>query len=915
MTLTPSIARLVTAMSLVCFVAPVRAATQAVPVSVTAPADQALETGSPLKVQATLSNTTDNPVSAEIEFLVQRDPSMYSVPAPDPRYGPNIALTATSWAEGRGEQVVERNEVWGMTNGKQTSINALTDGFFWTEFGTVFDSKSKWTETFGYIDLGKSSRVVHISADMRRQPDKTGRIDFSMSLDGKDYRPIEGLQNLDFTQFGRREVDVPKPFEARFIRMRLHQNGQAVPFFRYPANVQVYGGIDENTWAFPKTGPEVMKGNVSRDVPAGNTVTVELGDGRSLEPGSYLVAIRTKATGTTQLDYSRLYVMSPATESKGDGRFGINVSDSSHAPILKREGNAWARFELQWPLVSPEAGQYRFNAPIAPGNTTYDGMIHAYRATGMSVLPTLFLTPSYLVPKDPKAPAGLNPPTDPSKFGEFVFQTVARYGNQKHESSELLTEDRVSGLGQIDAVQLWDEPNNQNTRKSNWKGSIEDYYTMFRIGAEAAKKADPSVRVLNGAWSHAEIPLVQSMSSIRYPDGKTPLDFTDVLSFNYFSFRVVPERATVYDISHHHEYLPYDRTVETDFSELVAWRDRNKSTMPIWVTAAGHDAMDVDERLQAAWMVRGAISVLAAGVDKVIVHQDRGNSAFQDGATGILRDDRTLKPAWFTYATLIQQFNDVSSRGMKLVTGDDNVRAYLWKRNGKPFITAWAINGAAKLPIHLGKCTVIDAFGGRQSVEVDQALSVSEFPSYVADFEDPAVITTIDQLATQIAATERARLERQSNLRAYLFKFGKNERQATMVVGKLRTFMPVVAADVYDDAKGFGFVDSKGLSDSSLPYYQNPLTDTGVKSPAKTRFMFKAEAGDYDLQMCVRAPDREVKFTGLASGELTLKGSFSNIISRAVVKVGEQPITLETPTGAELVWMSLVQKDEATAAK
>ena len=42
------------------------------------------------------------------------------------------------------------------------------------------------------------------------------------------------------------------------------------------------------------------------------------------------------------------------------------------------------------------------------------------------------------------------PPTDMSKYGEFVFQAVARYGSKKHPPAELLTNDKISGLGLVD---------------------------------------------------------------------------------------------------------------------------------------------------------------------------------------------------------------------------------------------------------------------------------------------------------------------------------------------------------------------------------------------------------------------------------------------------------------------------------
>ncbi len=878
--------------------------------TVSMPGQTTLDVAGHLGIPVVITNPTYESVPVAVEFQIQQDSAFYSKPPPDVLYGDDVAFGSRSWGEIGNQPVTESNEIWGKTNGRITSINAMTDGELWTEFGTVYSGRDKWLEAFGYIDLGKSVRVVHMTADVVREASAIGKADFSASADGKTYQPIPSLQEVDFVKgLGRQEIDVPVPFEARFIRFRLHHDGQRVPYFRYPAEFHVYAGSNETTGQFPEVGAIIMSGRLTRSIGAHESKTVTLGDDRTLTTGAYFVVVRATFGDRAQLAYGHIFVMPPAMQRIGPGsRFGINVVDSSNVDALRRQGNGSIHIELNWPAISPSPGIYNFGNPTSGTEVSVDHTLRTYHDAGFTILPCLCVTPGYLLapsPNNAPATAGSSPPTDLSRFGEFAFQTAARYGHTKQRSDNLLTNDQASGLGYSDTFELWNEPNTDNTGRTAWKGSLAGYYTLFRLGADAVKRADPDAKIANGGWSHAELPILETMRTFKYPDGKCPLDFTDVLSVHYFSFRVDPELATVYDISHHHEYLPYERTVEQDLQDMVAWRDRNKPNMPIWITEEGHDSMNVEERLQACWLVRGALTALAVGVDKVQIYQAKGVGAFQSGATGLLRDDNSLKPAWFTLATLMRQFDGIVGGARRLPT-DESMRAYLWQRGDKFVVTAWALNGTQKFVMHLGRCTVTDAFGASRSMNIQESVNLTEFPIYITDFVESAAVMKLNETADLFAEEQRQETDREAGLRAYLFKFGRNPRTATIRIGNIRTFIPVAAADKYDDSKGYGFETGR-LTDTSVPYYQNPLTDTGVKAPAGTRFTFKATPGHYSLKLCVRPPESPIVFTGLDGEDQIVKGSRSDLISSAALDVGQKPVTVKTSSTCELVWMDLCQ--------
>ena len=192
---------------------------------------------------------------------------------------------------------------------------------------------------------------------------------------------------------------------------------------------------------------------------------------------------------------------------------------------------------------------------------------------------------------------------------------------------------------------------------------------MYRYGAEAVKRADPDAKVANGGWSGMDVPLMETMRSYKYPDGKCPLDFTDLLSVHYYSFRIAPELATLNSNTYRNGLPLQEQTFEQELDALVAWRDKVKPAMPIWMSETGYDSggsRGVDERLQACWLPRDIMLILASGIDKVQVFRETGSGGDLFSASGVIRDDGSLKPAWFTYATLIRQLDGVTQRATKV---------------------------------------------------------------------------------------------------------------------------------------------------------------------------------------------------------------------------------------------------------
>ena len=603
-----------------------------------------VEPNSPLSAQLLFTNYSDKAQTAEISYSLQRDPNLADAPIPDPVYGSDLARGAKDWTEYNGKRVAEST----LTDGDDHSAAELPWG-------------AGYAEAFQFIDLGKPARVTHLSY-VAGDANWVRKVDIAASTDGTNYQPVAGLQDLNWQgKWNGQQIDVPQAFEARFVRLRYHDDGKSIEQMRMPVSFSVYDGVADETWKFAQTGEEVAQGAQKTRIAAHDFAPLALKSDKPLAPGAYRLNVKVVANGQTQLSARPILVM-PAPIAAPNERLGFNTAEVKYAPLLRRLGIGWVRFEnLKWPMVSPAPHVFKFDG-VPPWDLPHDEIFQTYRKNGIQVLPFLFNTPDYAT----TAPAGakksdIYPPKDLNQYGEFVFQTVARYGSTKHPASELETADKKSGMNLINTYELWNEPNLINTDWGAWATTLDGYYEMFRPGAEAVKRADPTARVANGGFAGVELDIVDTLRSFKYPDGKTPLDFTDVLSAHFYTGLTIPERATVnpnIDRSANAQAAADAPSLEKQLVELHEWRDRYKPEMPIWITETGYDTAGpygIGERMQAARLPRAIMLALGNGVEKVFVYREKGDAPGQHAAAGVIRNDDTLKPSYLSYATLARE--------------------------------------------------------------------------------------------------------------------------------------------------------------------------------------------------------------------------------------------------------------------
>ncbi len=411
----------------------------------------------------------------------------------------------------------------------------------------------------------------------------------------------------------------------------------------------------------------------------------------------------------------------------------------------------------------------------------------------------------------------------------------------------------------------------------------------------------------SAGYAGIEVDTVDRLRTYTYPDGKHPLDFIDVLNVHYYSGRQPPETAT----EDGNARVESGATFTRDIEDLVAWRDEYAPGMPIWMTETGYDSagpFGTTEAVQAARLPRVVMLCLACGVDKVFVYRESGSTPSMHACSGLLRNDFSEKPSWFTFAALVRQFDGVTGGAERLPHPDERVWLLKWNVGGDDaLLTAWTVNGHARLAVDLGKCDITDAFGGRIEVGNTADLEVTPFPLY---FRKVAGSGWRDLLKKHEAQQQdlKRRHEQARASRKYLFDFGPPDRLGACLLAGIRfPYTAVQAQDLWDEARGYGF-NKPALQDENRPWDRSKLDGDGCRMRDGLQFRFRVEPGRYQLSVGFSpfADKGELRIDGLEE-PLVLPVTRREALAEAEVGIDVSTVLSLSHHGyGEIRWLRLV---------
>ncbi|GHC05057.1 hypothetical protein GCM10007047_22490 [Cerasicoccus arenae] len=867
------------------------------------------EPGTPFQGQVAIHNFTEDTLEFKISSSLQTNPTYKRFTVPDSIHGSDHALGQPSWLEINGEHIDNNTLTDNEDNTGPTSIHPNIP-------------KSGQNEIFQFVDLGQTREITKL-AWIAGDSNWVNKIDVAASIDGNSYSQVESLQNLDLhKKWGEQSVLPDKPFPARFIRLRYHNDGNSLlEYFRTLSQLTIYDGVDDEAIVIPSFGKEITSETITIQVEPKNFSLIPFKATPPLNPDAYVFGMIAEAGSVKEMTLADYFVM-PASvvEIRPESRFGINVSGLTNLPLLTRAGFGWVRFEnMKWAFYNPAPDTFGFDGSVAPWNVPFDEYYAAYNEAGMSILPYIFITPDWAssAPAGVKRNSGGYPPKNLDDYGKAIFQAAARYGSNSVPADQLMTDDKLSALNMVNTYELWNEPNLSDPGWGFFVGTLSEYYLLFRNGAEAAKKADPNALVTNGGWAGSSMEWVDTMRTFQYPDGKTPLDFTDVMSTHFYSGKNEPETSTEDPNAYRDGAKPEEvQTLVKDLADLADWRDELKPSMPIWITELGNDVggpMGLTERHQAAKLPRGNMLAFANGVEKVFIYRETGSVPAQHAGAGLIRDNASIRPSYFTVATQIRQFEGITeTRVPRLDSGNPNVWMYYWKRTGGDVLTAWAPNDSGTLGLDLGHCLVTNAFGGETEMEVTKNFPLSMFPVYISEIGNMQPIESLLKKANQQEVARKKRSVFDSNASAALFDFGSTEYIGTKKVGKIRQFIPVLAEDVYDPEKRYGFSPESNGRNEFATWLWSPLEKDYVRFDQPSIFMVKPRPGTYRLQFKgknFREGD-ELIVTGSSRAEIRIPlepGDYGSPTETVTLVITDrQMLEIKMPAG-RIEWLTLIE--------
>ena len=371
-----------------------------------------------------------------------------------------------------------------------------------------------------------------------------------------------------------------------------------------------------------------------------------------------------------------------------------------------------------------------------------------------------------------------------------------------------------------------------------------------------------------------------------------PLDFVEVINVHFYSGQEPPETCK----TDGNARVTSATTFADNLRELSAWRDRYAPAMPIWMTETGYDSagpFGTTEAIQAARLARVVMLCLANGVDKVFVYRESGSTPSMHACSGVLRNDSSRKPSWYTFGTLIRQLHGVTGGARRLPHPDPNVWLMEWDAGGEPLLTAWTVDGTAAMGLDLGAVTVIDSFGGIRKPRSTADVRITAYPVYLRNFARSEPLQKLRDELKRRDAAKAVRLRRIAALRKYLFDFGSSEQVGRdNIEGHRSDYVAVLASTVWDAARGYGF-DKAAFRDEDRLWLKNQKLDRDSSRVRDHLFKYRVAPGEYDLTMKVVpfSEQGQLTITGVVGGPLTLSVQKKIPVTSVRIRVtGERPV-------------------------
>jgi hypothetical protein len=286
-------------------------------------------------------------------------------------------------------------------------------------------------------------------------------------------------------------------------------------------------------------------------------------------------------------------------------------------------------------------------------------------------------------------------------------------GQWKNPNVLGLMERYVAQHPNLKYFEVWNEPNGKDV-------SIDDYFQLHKKFYEKAKKANPKAVVVHGSMAGAGF------------SGQWGCELANIWQDKLLAMGI-DKYTDVYNL----HFYPYQwDTREFVEKHMMTVYRKYGVKKPIWVTENGMAAeMNnmVQQREQAEYLVRSAVTCLALGVEKYFWFLAFEHPEFH---YGLIDEDLRPKAALVAYGAMAGLLNEtIFDQPVK--TNSKLLEGYRFKKGNKEVVVVlWSKKGT--LPVELGqlnlpegKWTKIDLMGRKTPLSKDTSLSLTAAPFFI----------------------------------------------------------------------------------------------------------------------------------------------------------------------------------------
>lgn len=347
-------------------------------------------------------------------------------------------------------------------------------------------------------------------------------------------------------------------------------------------------------------------------------------------------------------------------------------------PLMLNAGSRWDRFDFAWPRLEPRDGQWDEEAIAAQ-----DQLVSDLRAVGMNIGGILLWTPDWAATGDcTPSSATLRLDQHPFSWHTLVLQgtippmaetppcmtTPPRGLYEEWDDWTTDDGDPVNYWGRFvytvayryrDSVKHWEVWNEPDLHWF-WSGTSTDYAQLLKVAYRAVKAACPNCTVLFGGIAYYEKPdfyrwVLNNLK--KDPHGPESNYFFDAMAVHLYS-----RSSSIYDVvqairSGMREFVP-DRPIWLTETGVPVWDDEAviSPTVPYIWSATQEEA--------ASYVLQSYANARAAGVERYFYFRahddwcdknrdgdcdDWGTDYGMGQLFGLVRDDRSLRPAYVAY--------------------------------------------------------------------------------------------------------------------------------------------------------------------------------------------------------------------------------------------------------------------------